>query len=248
MTQPIPIKDSFRIHAYLAKCGVASRRKSEEFVEEGRVFVDGTEAVIGQSVTGKENVTLDGKSIQLERFEYYALNKPRGVLSTTVRERNTKCVLDFLPRNVRLFPVGRLDKDAEGLMILTNDGLWANILSHPRYEVEKEYRVIIERPLASIPDVVIVEGKKVKVKAQKISDTEWLITVHEGMKHIVKNIISVLGSHVRSLRRERIGTLVLGNLRQGLWRMHTNREIASFTIQKEQKRAQPRSQPLQKSN
>ena len=211
-----------RLHKILARAGIASRRKAEELIREGRVVVNGGIAVIGQSADpGKDEIVVDGRPIRIERKVYYAFYKPKDVVTTMGEEHGLKTV-GRLPQirkiEERVFPVGRLDRDAEGLLILTNDGELANALSHPRHEVTKEYRVVLDRPFRN-PEMlkkgVKVEGKLVEISGVRCRSKEVVLSIHEGRTHIVKRLFEELGYRVTALRRIRIGPIRLGNLRSG---------------------------------
>ena len=158
------------------------------------------------------------------------LNKPKGIISTSEDEQGRKTVIDLVKIKERLYPVGRLDKDAEGLMLLTNDGSFANKITHPRYEIKKTYEVdldkeIKEEDLDKINKGVIVEKRKVKAETKKIKTRKAEIKIHEGRKHIVKKIFEELGYKVNNLKRTKIGNLSLGNLEKGKWRTISQTEI-----------------------
>ncbi len=211
-----------RIHKILARAGVASRRKAEEMIREGRVRVDGEIAVIGQSADPARNeITLDDVPIQIERKVYYAFYKPKGVVTTMGEEHGQETVAR-LPQirelGERVFPVGRLDKNAEGLLILTNDGELANALSHPRHEVSKEYRVTLDRPFKrrdTLRKGVEIDGRRVAVSGVRCEAREVVLRIHEGRKHIVKRLFEKLGYRVTMLKRTRFGPIRLGKLEPG---------------------------------
>ena len=220
-----------RLQKILARAGVGSRRACETFIVEGRVAVNGRIAQLGQKADlAKDKIALDGAPLRFEQFVYVALYKPRGVVSSLEPQGDRQTVRDLVPFAERLYPVGRLDLESEGLILLTNDGELTDHLTHPRYETEKEYRVLI----AGAPDekqleawrrgVVLPSGEKRTAPAQVMRETRergdtWLrVVMHEGRKHEIREIGRLLGMPVLRLIRVRIGTLKVGDLKPGQWR------------------------------
>ncbi|MBI4139578.1 rRNA pseudouridine synthase [Candidatus Woesearchaeota archaeon] len=214
-----------RINQYLALCGVASRRKSEDLIRSGRVTINGREAKLGQKVGEKDEVLLDGEKISKEHSVYIAFYKPKGVISSIVRERGLPCALDYIDVEERIFIAGRLDLDAEGLLVLTNDGLWATKIAHPKHETSKTYVVKLKNRLDRAPQKMFIDGRPVEIKAKKRTHYIWEITIHEGRKHIVKRIFEELNNKVLMLLRVRIGNITLKNLKRGEWRYLSSREV-----------------------
>jgi 23S rRNA pseudouridine2605 synthase/23S rRNA pseudouridine2604 synthase len=213
-----------RIHKYLAQCGVASRRAAEKLIEEGVVCVNGLLAHIGDSIDpDKDRVTIKGKVVEnKEQFVYIALNKPRGYICSCSKQQGPS-ILDIVAIKERVFPVGRLDKDSEGLVLLTNDGELANKLTHPRYGCEKEYMVglssdISDSQLDQIKKGVVLEDGHTKpCKAYKISPKEIGIIIAEGKNRQIRRMFQVFGKKVIKLKRLRIKNLKLGSLEKGKW-------------------------------
>ena len=227
-----------RIQKILARAGYGSRRSCEEFLTKGRVSVNGEKASLGDKADpAKDKITLDGNLIRgAEEYVYYAINKPRGILSSTVSENNRKTVVSLIPEENNIFPVGRLDIESEGLMILTNDGELTNYLTHPRYRHEKEYRILV----ASRPDnkqldtwrrgLVLADGYKTKPCEVRIERNQgkgtWLrVTMTEGHKRQIRETARQLGLFVVTLIRVRIASLELGELKPGQYRPLTPKEI-----------------------
>jgi len=228
-----------RVQKILARAGFGSRRACEKFIEAGRVSVNGKVASLGTKADPtKDNILIDGQPIltKMEQFVYYAIYKPRGILSSTTPEQNRKTVVDLLPTGERIFPVGRLDIESEGLMLLTNDGELANKITHPRYQHEKEYRVLV----TTHPDnaqletwkrgVVLPDGyktKPVQIRVEKFQGKgAWLrIIMTEGHKRQIRETASQLGLFVVKLIRIRIATLQLAGLKPGQYRPLTPKEI-----------------------
>jgi 23S rRNA pseudouridine2605 synthase len=246
-----------RLQKILAQAGFGSRRDCEVLIKEGRVRVNGTTAVIGQKADpGADKVTVDGKPVRLEEKVYVALNKPRFVLSVVETEpadtRHT--VRDLVPLPERLYPVGRLDFESEGLVLMTNDGDLANLLTHPKHGHEKEYRVLV----AQHPEpeqlntwrrgVVLEDGYKTAPAdvwvEEKNGKGAWLrVVMKEGRKRQIREIGGLLGLPIVRIVRVRIGTLRLGTLKPKEWRRLTPMEIASLRTGKEPERqpSPPRS-------
>jgi len=232
-----------RLQKILAQAGYGSRRACEQIVEAGRVRVNGTVAQLGQKAEAeKDRILVDGKPIIGKvNYCYVALHKPRNVLSTVESEPgdNRKTVRDLVELPERLYPVGRLDFDSEGLILMTNDGDLANHLTHPRYRHEKEYRVLLaRRPDEAQLDawrrgVVLEDGFRAApavVMFESVSGKgAWIrIIMGEGRKRQIREIGSLIGLPVVRIVRVRIGTLRLGNLKARQWRYLTSEEVASL--------------------
>jgi len=241
----------------MAEAGVASRRKCEEIIAAGRVKVDG---VVVTSMGFKADpekaaIEVDGRPIQVERRVYYLLNKPKGVLSTTLDDFGRPTVIDLIPgEKRRLFPVGRLDEDTEGLILLTNDGELANILTHPRYGVRKTYSAKLRGAITSRAVAQLQAGFRLedgKARAEKVVITykrrdasSVRLVVHEGRNHIVRRMLAKVGFPAKHLRRDRIAFLTLHGLAKGRHRRLTRREIAGLYACREKKNSQQRSDPF----
>lgn len=230
-----------RVQKILARAGIASRRASEKFILEGRVTVNGEVIHLGDKADPqRDKIKLDGRIINLpEEYTYIALYKPRNVLSTTRREGEVKTVLDLVPNLGRIYPVGRLDFESEGLIILTNDGDLTNQLTHPRYGHEKEYRVLV----AQHPDdeqlttwrngVVLVDGYRTapaNVYIERLKGKgAWLrVVMKEGKKRQIREIARQIGLPIVKIIRIRISSLQLGKLKPGEWRHLSENEIRSL--------------------
>ncbi len=229
-----------RIQKVLARAGHGSRRGCEELIVQGRVRVDGKPAVLGQKVDiARQVITVDGEKLKPpEEFTYLALHKPRGVLSDTEDTRGRKTILDLLPSRRHLFPIGRLDLNSEGLVILTNDGDLAHRLLHPRYGHEREYLVLVAgRPSWNVirrwrQGIVLDERRTLPadVRVSRVeSGNTWLqIVMREGKKRQIRRVAAALGHPVLRLIRVRIGPIHLGSLRPGKWRELTKREVRAL--------------------
>lgn len=227
-----------RIQKILANSGVASRRKSEELIKEGRVKVDGKVVTeLGTKVSKKSIIEVDNVKISSEEKEYYLLNKPRGVVTTTSDEHGRKTVVSLIETDKRIYPVGRLDYDTTGALILTNDGEFANNITHPKNQIDKAYVAKINGIL-TIADIMAlkkgvmlddIKTSPAKVKIKKVDNKNKVsiveITIHEGKNHQVKRMFEKLGYEVLKLKRERIAFLTLKGLSSGDYRSLTPKEV-----------------------
>ena len=229
--------DSLRLQVFLSHNGVCSRRKAMDVIKDGRVSVNGL--IVKEPSTSinikNDNIKVDGVIIQEKKYDYIMFNKPQGYVTTKVSQRSAKTVFDLLPSSFQhLSPVGRLDKDTEGLLLFTNDGDTAYGLTHPKFNVDKVYFVEVEGCLNSqnkqkLEKGVIIDKKKTapaKIKNVRVlsGSTELVITIHEGRKRQVRLMFSSIGHEVKYLKRLSQGPLVLGNLKVGKWRSLTEDE------------------------
>lgn len=227
-----------RLQAYMAKCGVGSRRHCEELIAQGRVMVNNKQVrEMGVKVGPDDVVQVDTETIELaDQLYYIALNKPRKYVCTNYdpnEDRYARDLIDIRDRNL-LFNVGRLDKDSNGLILFTNDGAFANAMMHPRYEVEKEYIVKVDRDIViddlnqALDGLYIDMNKPYRIKRYDLMPrTKQFvkITLTEGKNREIRKIFSFLGYDVKSLTRIRIGCVELGDLNTGEWRNLTREEI-----------------------
>jgi 23S rRNA pseudouridine2605 synthase len=219
-----------RLQKILARAGFGSRRACEKFITEGRVSVNGRPAELGQKADPtRDKIVVDGQLLSRpEKLTYVMIYKPRGVVSSLAAQGERNTVRDLVDLETRLYPVGRLDVDSEGLMLLTNDGELTDHLTHPRYESEKEYRVLVkgvpdEERLAAWRRGVMLEGKRTApaqvIRQERAPTGTWLrIVMHEGRKHQIRDIGMLLGLPVQRLIRVRMGDLPVGHLAPGEWR------------------------------
>lgn len=225
-----------RLNKYLSECGIASRRKSDLLIQEGRVKVNGKIVFeLGIKVdTEKDEILIDGEKSKAQRKIYFLLNKPKGVITTTKDEKDRTTVVDLIHTREKIFPVGRLDFNTTGLLILTNDGDFSNYLTHPRNEIEREYEVKLDKPLLKEHREELLKGIYIEKRKSKFVNISFpkennyfivrVITV-EGRNHFVKRMFDNFQYNVVELSRIRFGKLTLKNLRRGESRILTEKEI-----------------------
>ena len=228
-----------RLQKVIAQAGIASRRKAEELITSGQVKVNGVVVTeLGTKVSDKDRVEVNNQIIEKEKKEYYLLNKPRGVVTTTQDDKNRKTVVDLIPTDARIYPVGRLDYDTTGVLLLTNDGDFANILMHPTSNVDKVYMAKLEgiikgEQINKLKDGVDLDGEIVKASRVKLKKVDpktnscmVQITIHEGKNHQVKRMFEAVGFAVAKLKREKEAFFVLKDLQSGEFRKLTPKEVA----------------------
>lgn len=230
--------EEIRLQRFIAQCGIASRRKAEELILNGHVKVNGKPAVLGDKVTAADKVFVKGKRIIMPkaRYRYIMLNKPRGFITTMSDERGRKCVAQLVADvGDRVYPIGRLDKDSEGMLIFTNDGEFANKVMHPRNSVYKFYRVTVrpsidEEQLVKLETGIELDGKKtapaiVHVIEKQEGRVVLEMILHEGKNREIRRMCEAVGLEVARLRRTQIGGVKMGMLKQGAWRDLTEQEV-----------------------
>ena len=223
-----------RINAYLARAGVASRRGADELVKAGRVRVNGEDAGLSTIVRSGDTVELDGRPLAPERLAYVLLHKPAGVVTTARDPQGRPTVVSLVDHEVRVVPVGRLDADTTGLLLLTNDGPLAHRLAHPRYGVEKVYVAQLAgdpgpAALARLRDGVELEdGRTAPARVRRLGRERIELALHEGRTHQVKRMCEAVGHPVRRLHRSGYAGLGLGRLAPGDWRELTREEVRAL--------------------
>lgn len=227
-----------RLNKFLSNSGVASRRKCEEIILEGKVCVNGKPVTeLGTQINEKKDkVTVEGKLVKLpSSFVYIKLNKPKGYTCTANDEKGRKTIFDLVESEERLFSIGRLDYDTEGLIILTNDGDFANKVGHPKFQIEKEYRVTVEGEIKESELAVMRKGVVVDGERMPSARVEWLsfengftklsVVIDEGQNRQVRRMFEAIGKSIKLLKRVRIGGVKLGGLSRGDYRDLTESEL-----------------------
>ncbi|MFQ5621633.1 MAG: pseudouridine synthase [Candidatus Nanoarchaeia archaeon] len=220
-----------RVQKIIANAGYCSRRKAEELIEQDKVQVNGETITIGDKADPeKDKITIDGKQLRMPKRRYIVFHKPRGYLTTLDDPKNRKTIFHFIKTKERLIPIGRLDMNTAGLILLTNDGDFANRIMHPRYEVEKTYQAELDKPLtppdhARLERGVTIEGQRTwPAMVQKHGKNTYHITIHEGKNRIIRKMMRKLKYKVLNLKRVAISNLTLKGLPEGKWRDLTRKE------------------------
>lgn len=220
-----------RINKYLSEAGIVSRRGADKWIEDGRVTINGQPAELGSRVEQGDEVRVDGKPVKTEeQLVYIVLNKPVGITSTTERHIEGN-VVDFVNHPLRIFHIGRLDKDSDGLLLLTNDGDIVNEILREEHGHEKEYIVTVDRPITEEfiqkmeSGVEILDTVTKPCKVKQLGPRKFNITLTQGLNRQIRRMCSALGYNVRRLQRTRIMNIHLGNLPIGQWRDLTDKEL-----------------------
>lgn len=234
--------EKIRIQKMIADSGFCSRRKAEELISKGRVKLNGHPVKLGDKCGFKDLITVDGERIYMPKkknFIYIMMNKPRGYVTTVSDELDRRCVMDLLDDvEERVYPVGRLDRNSEGLLLFTNDGEFANNIMHPSKHISKTYRVTVrpdinDEQLVQLSEGVEIDGKKtmpatVIVKEKQQGRVVLLITIKEGRNRQIRKMCESVGLEVARLRRISVGPLKLGMLKPGTWRELTPEELRAI--------------------
>jgi len=223
-----------RLNAYLARAGVASRRGADELIKAGRVRVNGAPGELNTFVGANDIVEVDGRPVEKQALAYLLLHKPAGVVTTARDPHGRPTVVGLVPAEPRVVPVGRLDADTTGALLLTNDGALAHRLAHPRYEVDKVYEAEVEGdPDGAVltrlrEGVELDDGRTAPAQARPLGPGRVELTVHEGRKHQVKRMLEAVGHPVRRLHRSRYAGLDLRGISAGEWRPLSRAEVAGL--------------------
>jgi pseudouridine synthase len=216
--------ETMRLNAYLARAGIASRRKADELIKAGRVRVNGEPGQLNTFVAARDRVELDGRPVELQPLAYVLLHKPAGVVTTARDPQGRATVVELVEHPARVVPVGRLDADTTGALLLTNDGELAHRLAHPRYEVEKIYESEVEgEPSDEALErlragVELDDGRTAPARVHRLGKHRIELAIHEGRKHQVKRMLAAVGHPVIRLHRSRYAGLTLEGLEPGAWR------------------------------
>jgi 23S rRNA pseudouridine2605 synthase len=231
---PCVENSSVRLNAYLARAGVASRRKADELIKAGRVTVNGEPGQLNTFVARRDRVELDGRPLERQALAYVLLNKPAAVVTTARDPQGRPTVVELVTEHgIRLVPVGRLDADTTGALLLTNDGELAHRLAHPRYEVEKVYEAEVEgepsdEALAQLErGVELDDGPTAPARARRLAANKVELSIHEGRKHQVKRMLAAVGHPVTRLHRSRYAGLTVEGLGPG-----ESRELAGAEVER----------------
>jgi len=230
-----------RLQKYMASCGVASRRKAEEIIQEGRVAVNGkTVTELGFKIQAEDSVKVDGKRIRPKNRVYIVFNKPEGCISAAADDKGRPTVTDMIGESAgaRVFPVGRLDFNTTGCLLMTNDGEWANKITHPKFMVQKAYTAKLKGRLESsalnkLKKGIRIENRmvrplKVYASSKNRANDAVTIVITEGLNHQVKKMLAAVGSQVVRLRRDSVGIVTIKGLPGGRWRHLTKEEVGFF--------------------
>jgi 23S rRNA pseudouridine2605 synthase len=221
-----------RLNAWLGRAGVASRRKADELIKSGRVTVNGEPGQLNTFVAAKDVVELDGKPLAKQRLAYVLLHKPAGVITTSSDPLGRRTVIDLVDHTARVVPVGRLDADTTGALLLTNDGELSHRLAHPSHEIDKVYvadvdGIVTRAALAALEQgVELDDGRTAPATAKRLGPSRVELTIHEGRKHQVKRMLAAVGHPVRHLHRSVYAGLTLEGVGAGPWRELEPAEIA----------------------
>jgi 23S rRNA pseudouridine2604 synthase len=223
--------DTIRLNKYMSDAGICSRRQADIFIQDGLVTVDGKVAVPGTKVTRDQKVFFQGKPVELiEELELIAFNKPRGIVCTA-EKREKDNIIDFIDYHTKIYPIGRLDKDSEGLILLTNDGEISNRIQKARYYHEKEYIVTVDRPVTieflygMRNGVPILNTVTRKCRVKKLSKNQFSIILTQGLNRQIRRMCEYFGYRVLNLKRVRIMDIELGKLKTGTYRKLTRNEV-----------------------
>ena len=219
-----PIFSSVRLNAYLARAGVASRRKADDLIKAGRVLVNGEPGQLNTFVQATDRVEVDGREVAKQKLAHLLLYKPAGIVTTASDPHGRPTVVQLVPNEARIVPVGRLDADTTGALLLTNDGPLAHRLAHPRYGVEKVYEIELDGELDDdalrllAEGVELDDGRTAPARAPRLGRNRIELALHEGRNRQVKRMLEAVGHRVTHLHRSAYAGLTLGGLEPGAWR------------------------------
>jgi 23S rRNA pseudouridine2605 synthase len=217
-----------RVQKLIAERSKYSRREAESLIEEGHVKVNGVKITLGDQAEDTDLIEVRGAILEPTNYKYYLLNKPKGYVTAAKDKFTKKVITELVPKNPRVYPVGRLDKDATGLLLLTNDGDFANNIAHPRYEIIKTYIATLKEPMTGkeakqMESGIEIDGQKVSAKVIVLEPKTIAVQVHEGKHKIVKRLVKAVGSYVKKLHRTHIGNLAV-DVPEGMFRELTEED------------------------
>lgn len=232
-----------RLNKYLSECGLASRRKADQLILDGRITVNGNSVFeLGVKVDPEnDKIQIDGDLLKQKNKIYFLLYKPKGVITSTKDERKRRTVVDLIKTNEKIYPVGRLDYNTTGLLLLTNDGQLTNYLTHPKYKIERVYEAILDKPLQKEDkdkylSGIFLEGRKSyfsNIYFPKENNFKIIrVTTVEGRNHFVKKMFAKFGYNVNELKRIKYGNLTLKNMKPGEYRKLTSNEVTNLLKKK----------------
>lgn len=233
-----------RVQKIIANAGICSRRKAEKLIEEGKVKVNGKLISIGSKADlEKDTILVEGRKVTRPKKKYLAFNKPPDCLTTLDDPRGRKTIYHYLSRSQRLIPVGRLDFKTQGLLLLTNDGDFANRVMHPRYEVEKTYLVFLDKAFTAEHILAVKKGmnlgdtstRPAKLRYASPAHDVIELTIHEGQNRVVRKMMRQLGYRIKKLIRTKVGHVSLGSLPQGRTRKLSHKEVQGFMTRQKKK-------------
>ncbi len=223
-----------RLNAYLARSGVASRRGADALIKAGRVTINGKRGELNSKISETDDVRVDHKQFSSQKLRYLVMNKPVGYITTLKDEQNRPTIVDLLSIPERVVPVGRLDFNTTGVLLLTNDGPLAHKLMHPSFEIPKVYEAEVAGTITPkilnmlSSGIELEDGKTAPAEARQLSDNKVVLTIHEGRNRQVRRMLTAVELKVKRLHRSKYGSLSLGNLRPGQWRDLTAAEVKSL--------------------
>ncbi len=222
----LPMKETVRLNKFISQCGFTSRRKSEEYIKEARVTLNG-KVIYDLSIKidpSSDEVCIDGEKLHPQKKVYYLLNKPKGFITSTDDEKNRKTVISLIKTNIKIFPVGRLDFNTTGTLLLTNDGEFANFLTHPKNKISRQYKVQLDKPLTKEDKIILLKRIILDKRRSKFTKISFPINRNykivnvetvEGRNHFVKNMFARLNYKVISLHRNSFGGISANNIALG---------------------------------
>ncbi len=223
-----------RLHKFLSNVGFCSKRQGEKLIRAGKILVNGKRATVGDKVSGNEDIVIDGKTLQIKKSpkkKVLVFHKPRGVECSLSPNHEVKTLLNFDFGADRIFPIGRLDKDSHGLLLLTNDGVLGNRLAQPSSEHEEEYVLVVKGEVTSeiigqlVHGIMLEKKRTAPCRVEQIEDNMLRFILHDGRNKQIRKMCETVGLHIHDLKRVRIGNILLQELKEGEWRILSDTEF-----------------------